>query len=121
MVNSSRRGASTIGCLVSLLLFAAALYYGVNIGQVYLRYYRLVEEMRTQARLAPGLENDVIRRRLVGKTAELDLPAAASNFTILRPARQPPMILIETRYEEKVDLPLFRHTFRLHPRVEERL
>jgi len=121
MVIRTRRGASTIGCLLSVLLFAAALYYGVHIGQVYLRYYRLVEEMRTQARLAPGLEDEVIRRRLVGKTAELDLPAEASRFTILRPSRQPPMIIIETRYREEVDLPLFRHTFRLHPRVEERL
>ncbi|HEX7337707.1 MAG TPA: hypothetical protein VF252_10905 [Gemmatimonadales bacterium] len=34
-----RRGAGALGCLLSLLLFAGALYYGVNIGQVYLRYY----------------------------------------------------------------------------------
>ena len=38
----------------------------------------------------------------------------------LDPAK-PPVIIIETRYQETVDLPLFKHTFKLHPRVEERL
>lgn len=121
MVIRSRRGGSTLGCILSLVLFAVALYYGVHIGQVYLRYYRLLEEMKTQARLAPGLEDEVLRRRLVGTTAELDLPAEASRFMILKPARTPPVIIIETRYQETVDLPLFKHTFKLHPRVEERL
>lgn len=125
MVIRSRRGGSTLGCILTLVLFGAALYYGIHIGQVYLRYYRLLEEMKTQARLAPGLRpdelQDVLRRRLVGTTAELDLPAEASRFTIILPARTPPVIIIETRYRETVDLPLFKHTFKLHPRVEERL
>jgi len=34
VVIPSRRGASSSGCLLSLLLFVAALYYGVNIGEV---------------------------------------------------------------------------------------
>ena len=34
-----RRGASMLGCLVSVVLFLAALYYGVHIGGVYWRYY----------------------------------------------------------------------------------
>ena len=41
----SRRGGSTLGCLFSLVLFLAALYYGVHIGQVYLRFYRLQDAM----------------------------------------------------------------------------
>jgi len=41
-----------MGCLLSLLLFVAFLYYGVNIGEVYFRYYRLLDEIQSQARLA---------------------------------------------------------------------
>ena len=41
----SRRGASSLGCLFSLLLFVGALYYGVNIGELFFRYYRLLDEM----------------------------------------------------------------------------
>ena len=58
------RGASSTGCLFSLLLFVAVLYYGVNIGEVYFRYYRLLDEIESQARIAAGLDNGTIARRI---------------------------------------------------------
>lgn len=116
---SSRRGAGGLGCIFSLILFATALYYGVNIGQVYLRYYQLIDGMRSQARLAPSLQDDVIYRRL-GEQADSLLPGGRPQFKITR-GGQPNRIVIETEYTEKVDLPLFKHTFKLHPRAEEPL
>ena len=116
---SSRRGTGGFGCLVSLLLFAAALYYGVNIGQVYLRYYQLLDGMRSQARLAPSLQDDVIYRRL-NLQADSLLPGSRPHFKITR-GGHPNRIVIETEYTEQVDLPLFKHTFVLRPRTEEPL
>jgi hypothetical protein len=63
-VVTGRRGASSTGCLISLLIFVAVLYYGVNIGEVFFRYYRLVDEMQSQARLASAIDNGTIQRRL---------------------------------------------------------
>jgi hypothetical protein len=124
MVNSRRRsraGASTIGCLFSLIFFVAAVYYGIHIGQPWFRYYQLVDEMRVSARLAPSLTDAVIKRRLAAKVAELNLPADAANkFTITRSGK-PRSIVIETEYSEGVDLPLFQHTFVFKPRAEEPL
>jgi hypothetical protein len=114
-----RRGAGGFGCLLSLALFAAALYYGVNIGQVYLRYYQLKDSMRTQARLAPSLQDDVIQRRLTAQADSL-LPGRRPQFKITR-GGTPRKIIIETVYSDKVELPLFKHTFVMHPRAEERL
>ena len=122
MVNLSppaRRGAGGLGCLISLVLFATALYYGVNIGQVYLRYYQLMDGMRTQARLAPSLQDDVIQRRLTAQADSL-LPGRPPEFKITR-GGSPKKIIIETIYTDKVDLPLFKHSFVMHPRAEERL
>jgi hypothetical protein len=122
MVNlgrTSRRGAGGLGCLFSLLLFAAALYYGVHIGQVYLRYYQLLDGMRTQARLAPSLHDDVIYRRLTVQADSL-LPGGSPRFTITR-GGHPNRIVIETEYTDQVDLPLFKHKFVLRPRAEEPL
>jgi hypothetical protein len=116
---ASRRGAGGLGCLFSLLLFAAALYYGLNIGQVYLRYYELLDGMRTQARLAPSLQDDVINRRLTLQADSL-LPGGSPRFKITRGGR-PNRIVIETEYTDQVDLPLFKHTFVLRPRAEEPL
>jgi hypothetical protein len=100
-------------------LFAAALYYGINIGQVYLRYYQLVDGMRSQARLAPSLQDDVIYRRL-SEQADSLLPGGRPRFKITR-GGHPNRIVIETQYTEHVDLPLFKHTFVLRPRAEEPL
>lgn len=116
---NDRRGGSGFGCLVSLLLFVAALYYGVHIGEVYLRYYQLLDGMRTQARLAPSLTNDVIYRRL-GAQADSLLPGGSPGFRITR-GGHPNRITIEAEYEEHVDLPLFKHTFVLRPKAQEPL
>jgi hypothetical protein len=114
-----RRGAGGLGCVISLVLFAAALYYGVNIGQVYFRYYQLRDSMRTQARLAPSLQDDVIQRRLTAQADSL-LPGRRPQFKISR-GGSPKKIIIETIYSDKVELPLFKHTFVMRPRAEERL
>ena len=116
----SRLGAGGFGCLVSLALFAAALYYGVNIGQVYLRYYQIRDGMRTQARLAPSLQDDVIYRRLNGQADSLFTRTPKPHFKITRTG-QPKRIVIESEYTDQVDLPLFKHTFVLRPRAEEPL
>jgi hypothetical protein len=114
-----RRGSGGLGCLFSLLLFSVALYYGVNIGRVYIRYYELRDGMRTQARLAPSLQDDVIQRRLTEQAAAL-LPGRSPRFRITR-SGPPNRILIETEYTDQVDLPLLRHQFVMRPRAEEAL
>ena len=113
---SDRRGTSTLGCLLTLLLFVAALYYGVHIGEVYLRYYRLLDAMRFQASIAPSVKDDgVINRRLMA-TAD-SLLGFAPTFRIVR-TQQPPRITIQTEYRDSVDLPFFKRAFPLHPRAE---
>jgi hypothetical protein len=112
----NRRGASSKGCLVSLLLFVAVLYYGVHIGEVYFRYYRLVDEFDAQVRLAAGIDDGTIRRRIDAAIVDIGIPSDASANLIIRRMSVPREIVIETRYSEKVDLPLFHHTFNLHPR-----
>jgi len=113
----SRRGATSSGCLLSLLLFVAALYYGVNIGEVYFRYYRLLDEMQTETRIASGLDDGTIRRRIQAAIEEIGLPEAAGSSLVIRRTASPREIVIETRYSESVSLPFFNHSFSLHPRA----
>jgi len=116
----TRRGASSTGCLVSLLVFVAVLYYGVNIGEVYFRYYRLLDEMQTQASLAAALDDGTIRRRIQATAQDIGLPDQAQTVRIARRA-SPREIVIETEYSESVHLPLFNHTFTFHPRAAQPL
>jgi hypothetical protein len=109
----SRRGGSTLGCLVSLALFVGAAYYGVHIGEVYLRFYRLQDAMRFQAQMAPTVDNGVIARRLAA-TAD-SLLGQHPRFRIDRAGKR---ITIQTEYSDRVDLPFFKHTFLFRPRAE---
>ena len=110
-----RRGASSFGCLLSIILLVAGVYYGFHVGQVYLRYYQLQDEMETQARLAPSLKDDVIYRRLAAKSDSL------LGHTLRFDIRRSDRITIQTEYSDSVDLPFFKHTFHLQPKAEEPL
>lgn len=114
------RGSSSLGCLISLLIFVGALYYGVNIGEVYFRYYRLLDDMQSQARIAAALDDGTIRRRIQATVQDIGLPPEAQNIRIARHF-SPREIVIETQYSESVHLPFFDHTFELHPKATEPL
>jgi hypothetical protein len=110
----ARRGASTLGCLVSLILFVAAAYYGIHVGGIYWRYYELLDDMRQQAIFARQNTDDVIQSRL---TAQADsLLGSSPRFRIQRTESR---VIIDTEYSESVDLPLLKKTFVLRPRADE--
>ncbi len=116
----SRRGGSTAGCMVSLLIFVAAVYYSFIFGQPWFRYYQLLDEMRVSARLAPTLSDGVIKRRLEQKAEELSLPDEARKFEITRSGK-PRKITITTKYSETISGLLISHTFHFTPTAEEPL
>lgn len=114
-----QRGASTLGCLVAILLFMAVLYYGVDIGKAYWNFFRLKDEMETSARFAQTQPDDQILRHLVGVVQDLGLPAEAQRFVIRR-TEHPPLVTIQTRYSVDLVLPFKRKRITLTPMVEVR-
>ena len=104
---AARSGASSRWCSSS-----RALYYGVHIGEVYLRYYRLLDAMRFQAQHRAQLTDDaVIDRRLIA--AADSILGQTPRFRIDRGGRR--RITIQTEYSDRVELPFFKHTFRAPP------
>lgn len=112
MVN--RRGAGKLGCLVFLLLVVAVMYFGVNIGEVYYRYYQYKEAMDQEIRFRSELADATLKRNLAAIADSLGLPEDAGIVTITRDAGR---ITIESHYDETVDLPGFKHEFHLEPRA----
>lgn len=111
----ARRGASTLGCLFTLLVFAAILYFGVNIGQVYWRYYEYVDDMKQEARFAPANTNDKILTRLRARADSLGLPEDAKGIAIRRDAHN---IAIEAEYYERLEFPMYSKDILFHPHAE---
>ena len=110
-----RRGTSRLGCLFSVLLLVTVVYFGVNIGEVYLRYYRLHDAMEQEARFATSHDDDRIRLRLAALADSLGLPESAGRVRIRRVARG---ITISSVYSVHVELPLFVREFHFAPVVE---
>lgn len=111
------RGRASLGCLFGLLLLTAALYFGVNIGEVYWRYYRYQDAMQQEARFAHMRTDPTIVGRLVSVAESLGLPDRARHVTIQRDDRTR-RIAITASYSERVELPGFVRTFHFTPRGE---
>jgi hypothetical protein len=100
----NRRGASKLGCLLSLALFTGAIVYGGQIGRIYWRYYELVDEMQESARFARNQTDDIILRNLLARVDSLGLPEEARRIQIRREG--PPFaVRIWTQYREPLRLP----------------
>ncbi|MFQ5703878.1 MAG: hypothetical protein ACE5HT_07640 [Gemmatimonadales bacterium] len=114
---SNTSGKSRIGALFVLVLLAAGVYYGINLGTIYVRYWRFQEAVKTEARQAPGITDGTIRRRLEARVKELGLPDAAYKIQIQRRER-PREIVIKAAYQELLELPFVDrpHTFRIEVR-----
>ena len=116
----NKRGVTRIGCLFSVLLMVAVIYFGLPVAGMYVRYYRMENEMQTQARFAPSIDDGTIRRRLLQTIDDLRLPIQARQLRIRRIAR-PREIIISTSWEETIVLPFYTRVHRFTPEVRERM
>ncbi len=114
------RGATRTGCLFFVLVVVAVVYFGIPIAGMYIRYYRMENEMQTQARFAPSIDDGAIRRRLLQTIDDLGLPPEARRLRIRRTSR-PREIIISTSWEETIVLPFYTRVQRFAPEVRERM
>jgi len=111
----SHRGRSSLGCLVALLLVAAAMYFGVNIGEAYWRFYEYQDAMRQEVRFAKQIPDDRIKLHLKAYADSLGLPEEATDITVNRTSND---ISVSAEYSEHVELPLFARQIRFNPRAQ---
>ena len=110
-----RAGRSSLGCLVTLLVLAAIVYFGVNVGEVYFRFYQFQDAMRQEVRFAAHNSDDVMLRHLQAQVDSLGLPEAAGEVTLQRDGRH---IEMESDYYEHIELPLFVREVHFNPHAE---
>jgi hypothetical protein len=110
-----RRGSSSLGCLFTLLVLAAVVYFGINVGEVYFRYYQYKDAMRQEVRFAAHNNDAVIVRHLQEEADSLGLPDAAHKVLVQRDGRH---IEVEAEYYEHVELPLMVREVYLNPHAE---
>jgi hypothetical protein len=109
------RGAAKLGCLFSMLVVAALIYFGVNVGGPYLRYYQFRDAMQQQVRFAERKSDSEIIATLRLKADSLALPAAAQRIRI---QRTPSRITVWAEYGETIDFPFVTRDITFRPVVE---
>ena len=109
------RGASTLGCLFSLLVIVAVIYFGVNAGAPYFRYYQFRDAMRQEVRFAERKTDAEMRATLRLKADSLDLPGQAQLINV---RRTPNRIVIWTDYTETIDFPFVTRDIAFRPVAE---
>lgn len=112
---TTRRGASTTGCLFSVLVIAAVVYFGVNVAQAYWRFFEFRDDIQQEVRFASHNTNDVIVVRLRAVADSLGLPEEAGHIKIHRDRGY---ISIESDYDEPVELPGHVRQLHFHPSAE---
>jgi hypothetical protein len=110
-----RQGISTLGCLVSVLLFAAIVYFGLNIGEHYFNFYQYQDAMRQEVKFAAHNSDALILRHLREQADSLGLPEAAGEVTLTRDGRH---IQMDSEYYVHIELPLFVREVRFNPHAE---
>ena len=98
----ARRGASTLGCLIPLLILAVVIYFAIDFGTAYFRYYQFKDAMRQEARFSYERTDEQINKHLVALADTLELPVGANLITILR---SPSNVSISSDYDEVITLP----------------
>ncbi len=112
---SGRGGKGSLGCLVTLLIVAAIAYFGVDVGEVYFRFYQFQDAMRQEVRFAAHNSDRQIIRRLRAQADSLGLPQAAGAVILQRDGRQ---IEIESEYYEHIELPGMVREVRFNPNAK---
>lgn len=112
----ARRGASTLGCLLPLLIAAIVVYVGRDFVDVYIRNYRLNDAMRQEARFSTSANDEQIMMHFRALADSLDLPHGAGAVRISHTGEG---TVIWSDYSVTVKLP-FEHekTIEFHPSSE---
>jgi uncharacterized protein (UPF0147 family) len=98
-----------------MLIVAVVIYFGVNIGEVYWRYYQFQDDMTQEVRFAARTPDQQIRNHLKADADSLDLLDDAHQITV---QRSQTAINIEADYDEDIELPMYVRTVHFHPHAE---
>ena len=110
----ARRGAGKLGCLFTLLLIAAGVYFALPIGEAWFKYYKYEDKMKQAVRFARLHQDRDIAATLKAYADSIGLPAEAQEVTVEREAGR---ITVSSAYTEEFVLPGYVRVQHFTPRA----
>ena len=113
-----RYGKGALGCLFSVFVAAALGYFGLHIGEAYLRSMRFQDAMKGEIKFGADHSDAEIKERLITIADSLDLPDDAHEIGIARSGQN---LSIWSDYTELLELPFHGQRIPFHPHAEGRV
>lgn len=110
----ARRGEGTVGCLFSIFVAIAFVYFGINAGRPFVDNYRFQDRMTQEARFAANRSDMTIKARLRDYADSLGLPETAQKVGV---RRRSGTIEIWAEYYVNIEFPGFVREQHFTPRA----
>jgi hypothetical protein len=109
---NNRSGKVKLAALMWVIVLAIVSYYGIQIGGVYWRKYKLEETVDRELSFAGQRADETIQKRLADYIGGMHLPPEASRFRFAR-VNGPRALLFSVSYVETVNLIFTKKEFRV--------
>lgn len=112
MASRHERGASNVGCAVSLLVLAVAIVVLVKAVPAIVAVGELTDFCERQAQMAslPRHSDEDIRAAILYKSQQLKIPLADEQLKIWRDARE---IHVEAKFTVRVSVPFYTYEWKV--------
>lgn len=98
----SRQGEGKLGCIIWLLVLGAVVLVAAKLIPVKIRSAELYDFMEEQAMFAARTSPEEIKKRILGRAAELELPLDKKNLSVERKAGR---VRMRATYSVPIELP----------------
>lgn len=106
------RGEGRLGTLIGILVLAGFIYLGVKVVPLLINVYEFRDSIEEQARFAalPRHDDEVVKRNILLKARELDLPVGAKDVIVSRSSTR---IDIQVKYTLPIETPVYTYKWSL--------
>jgi hypothetical protein len=106
------RGEGRLGTLFGVLVLAVFIYLGVKIVPLMINVYEFRDSIEEQARFAtlPRHDDDVVKKNILLKARELQLPVGAKDVVVNRSSSR---IDIQVKYTVPIETPVYTYKWSL--------
>lgn len=115
MRKGSQRGEGQFGCIVGLIILVAASFVAFKMIPIKVRSADLRQTITDSARSAGMMKDPAIRKTIMAKAQDLDLPLSDKDLKIRRASEE---ITIEATYTVPVEFPGFTYQWTFDHRAQ---
>ncbi len=115
LIRMNQRGEGKLGCLFGLVILAAVLFVAYKMIPVKVKAAEMRDTITDEARSAGGRSVDEVRKQIIQKAIDLDLPILDSQLTI---DRRSDYIKVDVEYTVPVKFPGYTYQWHFQHHAE---